>query len=290
MATVKFKATETLVGLFLFIGLGILAILVVTFGRMGTTLNKPYELIVIFNNVSGLYSGADVLLAGAKVGSIADQPQLMKESYRVTVRLKIEKQFAIPRKSKFVVGSANLLGDKYIDVIPAPDMDPADVLQGGEVIEGSRAGGFDELTARGGEVLDQLSVSLKNIEAVTKTINEKLLNEGNVQNLQETFANIKETSASFKKSSVTLDNVLNKTNETMADLHSVSDKASKAADSLQKLSKNAAEGKGTLGLLVNDKETADNLKALIYNMRKSGVLFYKDKALPEAEAKNRKAP
>ena len=290
MAKFKFRATETLVGLFLFIGLGILAVLVVTFGRMGTTLNKPYELIVIFSNVSGLYSGADVLLAGARVGFIASQPQLMKESYRVTVRLKIEKQFAIPRKSRFVVGSANLLGDKYIDVIPETDMDPSDVLQGGEVIEGSRSGGFDELASRGSEVLDQLSVGLKNIQAVTQTLNEKLLTETNVQNLQETLANIKETSASFKKSSLTLDSVLNKTNETMADLHTVSEKAGKTADSLQKLSKNAAEGKGPLGMLVNDKETADNLKALIYNMRKSGVLFYKDKALPDPDAKGRKTP
>ena len=43
-------------------------------------------------------------------------------------------------------------------------------------------------------------------------------------------------------------------------------------------------------MLVNDKETADNLKALIYNMRKSGVLFYKDKALPDPDAKGRKSP
>jgi phospholipid/cholesterol/gamma-HCH transport system substrate-binding protein len=84
--------------------------------------------------------------------------------------------------------------------------------------------------------------------------------------------------------------VLNKTNETMSDLHSVSEKAGKAADSIQKLSKNAADGKGPLGMLVNDKETADNLKALIYNMRKSGVLFYKDRAVPESEPKGRKAP
>jgi hypothetical protein len=43
-------------------------------------------------------------------------------------------------------------------------------------------------------------------------------------------------------------------------------------------------------MLVNDKETADNLKALIYNMRKSGVLFYKDRAVSESESKSRKTP
>lgn len=277
MPNTRFRSPETLVGLFLFIGLGILGMLVVTFGRMGTTLNKPYELIVIFNNVSGLYSGADVLLAGAKVGFIAAPPQLMKESYRVTVRLKIEQQFTIPRKSKFVVGSSNLLGDKFIDVIPQADMDPQDVLQSGEVIEGSRSGGFEELSARGGEVLDQLSASLKQIQTLTSTINEKILSENNVKNLEDTFANL-------KKSSLSLDAVLEKTDTTLSDLRSVSDKAGKAADSLQKLGKNANEGRGPLGMLLHDKETADNLKALISNMRRSGVLFYKDKPLPEIKA------
>ena len=97
MSKLRVRSAETLVGLFLFIGLGILGTLVVIFGRVGTTLNKPYELIVIFSNVSGLYPGAEVLLAGAKVGFIAEPPKLLKDSYRVTVRLKIEKQYTIPR-------------------------------------------------------------------------------------------------------------------------------------------------------------------------------------------------
>ncbi len=269
-----------LVGLFLLIGLGILCVLVVTFGRMGTTFKKPYELTVIFTNVSGLASEADVLLAGAKVGYIGSAPQLLGDSYRVAVKLKVDENIRIPRKSRFTVGSANLLGDKFIDVIPSLDMDPADVWQPGEIIEGSRAGGFEELTARGGEVMDQLSTSLKQIQALTTNINERVLNETNVHNLSETFENLKETSASFKKTSLSLDAVLAKASD-------VTERAGRAADSLQKLGKNASEGKGALGVLLNDKETADNLRTLIYNMRRSGVLFYKDRPVPEGELKPR---
>ena len=267
---------EMLVGLFLLIGFAVLGILVVTFGRMSTAFGKPYELTVIFQNVSGLSSGADVLLAGAKVGVIGSTPQLLGDSYRVAVKLKVQESVKIPRKSRFVVGSANLLGDKFIDVIPASDMDAADVWQPGEIIEGSRAGGFEELAARGGEVMDELATSLKKVQALTTTINERLLNETNVQNLSETFANLKETSAGFKQASHSLDTVVLKVGET-------TEKAGKAADSLQKVTKNLAEGKGTLGVLLNDKETGENLKSLIYNMKRSGILFYKDKPVPEAE-------
>jgi len=274
------RSSEILVGLFLCIGLGILGILVVIFGRLGTSFGKPYDLTVIFSNVSGLSSGADVLLAGAKVGHIAASPQLLGDSYRVAVRLKVLESVKIPRKSRFVVGSANLLGDKYIDVVPAADMDPADVWQPGEVIEGSRSGGFDELTARGGEVLDELSASLKQVQTLTANLNGKLLNENNMSNLEQTFQNLKETSESFKKSSLSLDSTLGKFGD-------IADKTGKTVDSLQKITKTAADGKGALGVLVNDKETGENLKALIYNLRRSGVLFYRDKGVPEAETKQR---
>ena len=271
---------EMLVGLFLLLGFGVLGILVVTFGRINTAFGKPYDLTVIFQNVSGISSGADVLLAGAKVGSIAGTPQLLGDSYRVAVKLKVQESVKIPRKSRFVVGSANLLGDKYIDVIPSADMDASDVWQPGEIIEGSRAGGFEELAARGGEVMDELATSLKHIQALTTTINERLLNETNVQNLTDTFANLKETSAAFKKASLSLDTVMLKVGD-------ATERAGKAADSLQKVTKNMADGKGTLGVLMNDRETGENLKSLIYNMKRSGVLFYKDKPLPEPEPKQR---
>jgi len=280
MSTERKGVAEILVGLFLFIGLAALGILVVIFGRVTTSMGKPYDLTVIFHNVSGLSSGADVLLAGAKVGYIVTAPQLLGDSYRVAVKLKVQESVKIPRKSRFVVGSANLLGDKYIDVLPAADMDAADVWQPGEIIEGSRSGGFEELATRGGEVMDELALSLKQIQNLTTTINERLLNETNVQNLSETFANLKETSASFKKASLSLDTVMGKVGD-------ATDRAGKAADSLQKISKSVADGKGALGVLLHDKETGENLKSLIYNMKKSGVLFYKDKPLPESEPKSR---
>ncbi len=271
MATPSKGRTETLVGIFLFTGLAILGILVVTFGRMGTALKAPYQLTVLFSNVGGLASGADVMLAGAKVGFIASEPKLVGDSYRVAVSLKIQQDVKIPRASRFSVGSANLLGDKYIEIIPSAEMDPNDILHPGDIIEGSRSGGFEELAARGGEVLDQLSQSLKSVQMLTTTLNQKLLNETNFQNLSETFVNLREISESFKKTALTLDAATAKTGA--------------AADSISKLARSANDGKGPLGVLMNDRASADNLKTFLYNLRHSGVLFYKDKPIPESEGR-----
>jgi methyl-accepting chemotaxis protein len=150
-------------------------------------------------------------------------------------------------------------------------MDPNDLLQPGDIIEGSRSGGFDELAARGGEVLDQLSASLKSFQALTNTLNQKLLNETNFQNISETFINLKEITESFKKTALTLD--------------SVSAKTGSAADSISKLAKTANDGKGPLGVMLHDRAAAENLKTFIHNLRHSGVLFYKDRPLPESESR-----
>jgi hypothetical protein len=57
----------------------------------------------------------------------------------------------------------------------------------------------------------------------------------------------------------------------------------KVADSARALLGKAGSGDGTLGMLISDHQTADNLKALIVNLRHSGVVFYKDRPLPAAD-------
>lgn len=53
--------------------------------------------------------------------------------------------------------------------------------------------------------------------------------------------------------------------------------AEKTVESARSLLNKANNGQGALGLLLSDKETADNLRALIRNLKTRGVLWYKDK-------------
>ena len=39
----------------------------------------------------------------------------------------------------------------------------------------------------------------------------------------------------------------------------------------------AVHGPGLLGTLISDKQLSDNLAALVANLRRSGVIFYKDR-------------
>jgi phospholipid/cholesterol/gamma-HCH transport system substrate-binding protein len=299
------KGVELFVGLFLLIGFGVIATMVVLFGRVGQGFKKLYPITVEFPNASGLVKGCDVLLSGAKVGIVTEAPRLTGQAYAVAAPMQITEGIQIPHKSTFVIRTSGMLGEAYVDVVPPLNFDPADFIKPGETVAGSRASGLDELTAKGGkmmdtlneEVLRKINMELDEIAVATRSINAKLLSEKNLKNIEETFASLKTTTAEFAEISKDLDAVVAKTSEAVDSakitLKTVDTAAGevrlaigdfrKMADSANTLVKKATTGEGTLGTLISDRQTAENLRTLIANMRRSGVLFYKDRPLPGAE-------
>lgn len=299
------KGVELFVGLFLLIGFGVIATMVVVFGRVGQGFKKLYPISVEFPNASGLVKGCDVLLSGAKIGTVTEAPRLTGRAFAVAAPMRINEGVRIPRKSTFLIRTSGMLGDSYVDVQTPLEFDPADVIAPGETIVGSRVSGLDDLTAKGGklmdtlneEVLRKINMELDEIAVATRSINSKLLSEKNLKNIEDTFATLKTTTEAFEQTSKKLDAVVLKTGEAIdganATLKTVDGAAGEArlavadfrkvADSANMLVRKATAGDGALGTLVSDRQTAENLKALIANLRRSGVLFYKDRPLPAPE-------
>ena len=308
------KGAEIYVGLFLLIGFSVIAAMVVTFGKVGQSFAKTYHFTVEFPNASGLVKGADVLLAGARIGHAAEAPFLLVEGgFSVGVKLDINAAVKIPKASSFVVNQAGLLGDVYIDVIPPEKFDPNDpeqVVQPGQMIAGRQKPGLDDLQQSGGIVLQKLAAELDEIKAATTGLNE-LLSKQNVKNLSETFDSLKATSANLTEASKKLDPIFSKADSAvdsakntmqtvdkaaadlrtaMADFKKVAESANRTLDSAKsmvetgtRVLQKADRGDGALGVLLSDRETAENLRALVANMRRSGPVFYKDRA-PERAA------
>lgn len=303
------KGAEIYVGLFLLIGFSVIAAMVVTFGKVGQSFAKTYRFTVEFPNASGLVKGADVLLAGARIGHAADAPYLLTQGgFSVGVKLDINSKVKIPKASSFVVNQAGLLGDVYIDVIPPEKFDPNDpeqVVQEGQMIAGRQKPGLDDLQQKGGVVLEKLVAELDEIKAATTGLND-LLSKPNVKNLSDTFDHLKTTSANLSDSSKKLEPIFSKADgavdsaknamqtfdkaaadlrTAMADFKKVAEGAGRTFDSAKamietgnKVLQKAERGDGALGVLLSDRETAENLRALVANMRRSGPVFYKDRA------------
>ena len=269
------RGLEFKVGIFVFIGCAALAALVVKFGRLGEGVKTYYQLTVRFGDASGLLKGSDVLLAGAKIGRVSGGPRLVRDGPGVFVPLRIFDYVNLPLGSKFTVGSSGLLGDRFVTVTP-PIGPPSGYVLKNSYIDGTRETGIDDLTREGGALVNDLRTTVQKL-------NQDTLSAQNMENLKASMEHLNQATSALAESSKKLDGVLEQADSTMAS-------AKKAADSLQnaivdtrKILHSATQGKGLVATLLNDQTLANDLHALITNLRTHGVLFYRDSAASRQE-------
>jgi ABC-type transporter Mla subunit MlaD len=310
------QGTEWKVGLFIVLGLAVTTMLAITFGKVGSGLKKFYRLTVEFQNASGLLKGNDVYLAGDRVGYAEEAPSLIEGKFAVSVPLRVRDGVKIPKSAKFLIGSSGLMGDAYVGIDVPADANFNDVFKDGDYIVGTRIKGLGDLTSDAGTVLEELRKRLVDLREPIQQVNDEVLSDANVKNLEQSFANLRDLTGRLKDTAGNLDEVVTKAktaadtlNEAMVsaknamgkadsvvkkfddaatllkpaltDFSSAARSATKAVDSARSLLAKANSGQGALGLLLSDRETSENLKALIRNLKQRGVLFYRDKAEPE---------
>lgn len=115
------KGTETLVGLFVLLGiLGLLflALKAANLGSFGG--GDGYMLTAKFDNIGGLKVRAPVRSAGVTVGRVASIT-LDPKTYQGVVRLEVDKSVLFPKDSSARILTAGLLGDQYIGLEPGAD-------------------------------------------------------------------------------------------------------------------------------------------------------------------------
>jgi phospholipid/cholesterol/gamma-HCH transport system substrate-binding protein len=271
------RGLEFKVGAFVFVGLAMLGALVVQFGRLGEGFKTYYPLTVRFDDASGLLKGSDVLLAGAKIGKVAGGPHLVREGNGVDVPLKIYDYVKIPDGSKFSVGSSGLLGDRFVNVTMPPGQ-PKSFLAPNAYINGTRETGIDDLTREGGALVGDLRGVVQKIDTTMTRLNDEVLSKTSTENLKSSIAHLNEATTAFAESSKKLDGVIEKADATMASTKTAADDLQDAIGDARKVFQSATQGKGLLAALLTNQEMANDLRALISNLRAHGVLFYRDSA------------
>jgi phospholipid/cholesterol/gamma-HCH transport system substrate-binding protein len=115
------RGTETLVGLFVLLGmLGLLflALKAANLGSFGG--GDGYALTAKFDNIGSLKVRAPVRSAGVTVGRVSSIT-LDPKTYQGVVRLEIDKSVQFPKDSSARILTAGLLGDQYIGLEPGGD-------------------------------------------------------------------------------------------------------------------------------------------------------------------------
>ncbi|MCW3474435.1 outer membrane lipid asymmetry maintenance protein MlaD [Limobrevibacterium gyesilva] len=125
------------------------AVLVVALGFLGyavahtgRTTISGYTLRAKFDRIDGLAVGADVRVAGVKVGTVSSAG-VDPKTYQAVVTFSIENALKVPKDSSAEITSDGMLGGKFLALVP---------------------GGDEKMLADGGEVaITQSAVSLEQL-------------------------------------------------------------------------------------------------------------------------------
>ena len=126
------RSIETLVGLFVLLGLAGLVFLAVKAANLATfSGTEGYRLVARFDNIGGLKSRAPVRSAGVTVGRITSIA-LDNKNYQGVVTMDINSGVQFPRDTSAKILTAGLLGDQYIGLEPGGDeknLAPGDTIK-----------------------------------------------------------------------------------------------------------------------------------------------------------------
>jgi len=112
------KGIETLVGLFVLLGLLAIVFLALKAANLATfRVGGTYAITAKFDNIGGLKVRAPVKSAGVTIGRVA-AISLDTVSYQGTVTMELEQGIAFPTDSSAKILTSGLLGDQYIGLVP----------------------------------------------------------------------------------------------------------------------------------------------------------------------------
>lgn len=111
----KSSMTDVLVGIFLIVGFVALGWLALQLGEVPwLTGSRSYILYGEFDNISGVKPGADVQIAGVKVGTVKELT--LSEQSIAVVAMQLDRTVKVPVDSFASVKSQGIIGDKYIQL------------------------------------------------------------------------------------------------------------------------------------------------------------------------------
>lgn len=315
MPPVKPK-TELYVGIFVFCGLLLLGGLILKFGDFRYAFRTKYPLVLVFKDAGNLTEGAPVRRGGVEIGRVAKDPTLGEGISHVTVPLSIYQEFMIAGGSEFSLKTDGIIGDTFIEVTP-PLEATGEMLASGTQVDGSQGNDISAAASQVAEklvvVMEEVRTSLRELNLAIGKISGGVLAEENLKNLRESLRGFNSTLDKFNKdvlsekntkelaatlesihaSSEKLSTNLDKLGVTLASANDVINKKlgpgldefSKAGTSLRK----SADGLGLVAIdmrnapglitaLLKDPKLKADFAAAISNLRRHGLLWYKDDA------------
>ena len=133
---------EVLAGAAVLVVAALFLIYAVTNSGRSVSTGPGLSLHARFDRVDGLAPGADVRIAGVRVGAVTEQ-RIDPKTYLAVLTLRVDGNLSLPEDTSAEITSESLLGGKYVALVP---------------------GGADRMLRDGGEIsITQSAVSLESL-------------------------------------------------------------------------------------------------------------------------------
>jgi phospholipid/cholesterol/gamma-HCH transport system substrate-binding protein len=291
MKTVQYKRA-VIVGMFIFFGIVILIIAVLTMGGRKNAFEKTITLNAVFNDVSGLQKGNNVWFSGIKVGTVK-RVQLAGHG-EIDVEMKIKKQSMdyIHRDAKVKIGSDGLIGNRLVIIyggtVSARAVKSGDTLQ-------------TEMSLNSAQMMNTLQESNQNLSAITsnlKSVSSKLAEgEGTLgqlftedslanslkltantlryasESIQFLTSNLAAYTAKMQQKGVLANDLVsdtiffNRLKAASLQIEEASQNAKELTDNLSQVSYRMRDSSNLAGVVLQDKESAAKLRATVENLQ-----------------------
>ncbi len=183
------KRLEMKVGLFVFVGLALLAILMIQFSKGTSIYRGTYKLHLHAENVGGIKQRAAVLLAGVQVGTVSGV-RIAPDGKSVTIDLQLYKDTPpIYHDAQFVIESAGFLGDQYVSINPTANTEPK--LADGADVPCLPPFNMQKVARDAGGFIQRIDETAKKLDAAATDLRKEVLNEQTLASFGTSITNMK---------------------------------------------------------------------------------------------------
>jgi phospholipid/cholesterol/gamma-HCH transport system substrate-binding protein len=280
------------VGLFVFIGLALLAVVLIQFSKSTSLFHGTYELRLKAVNVGGLKERSGVLLAGVQVGTVSSI-RLADDGKSVVILLRVYNNFKIYHDARFVIEQSGFLGDEFVSVIPTDNKER--LLVNGDEVNCQEPFNLQEVARSAAGFVQRIDETAKKLDASVSDLQRVVLNEQTLTNFAIAIGNAR-TFSEQALGTVSDINTIIATNATQVgiavsnavffsqQLTGLADSANNllatngaeislavqnvksSTDTLKKMTDDLQSGKGLAGTLLQNDQLATNVQTIAENL------------------------
>jgi phospholipid/cholesterol/gamma-HCH transport system substrate-binding protein len=259
-------------GFFVSLGIALFIAGIYFIGEGQQLFRTTFRISAVFRDVAGLQAGNNVRLSGINVGTVDNVRIVTDSSVKVVVLIDDRIRQFIKKDAIASIGSEGLMGNKVLIITPGTSGQMG--IEENDTIETSMPTSLDNVLESlkatlesASSITSDLSKITHNIQSGQGTVGRLLMDRSLAQDFDSTFLNLKEGSARFREfmeKESELSDILASLGTTMENTEAIT-------SDLSTITSNIQSGQGTIGRLLMDPTTEQNVDSTFFYLKESSA-------------------